>query len=89
MGRALRVNTQPVETLAESGEADAQYSLGLMYSTGQRVAQDYITAHKWFNLAALNGSERARMEREELSAIMSADEIAEAQRLARRWKLAH
>ena len=58
MGRALRVDTQPVEALAESGVADAQYSLGLMYSTGQRVAQDYITAHKWFNLAALNGSER-------------------------------
>ncbi|MCG8692807.1 MAG: hypothetical protein MI806_16520 [Minwuiales bacterium] len=78
-----------VEARAEKGEPDAQFDLGLMYSTGQQVQQDYINAHKWFNLAALNGSDRARMEREELAEIMSAAEIAEAQRLAREWKLSH
>ncbi len=78
-----------VEARAESGEPDAQFDLGLMYSTGQQVQQDYINAHKWFNLAALNGSDRARMEREELAEIMSAAEIAEAQRLAREWKHSH
>ena len=89
MGQLHRAEAKPVEARAEGGEADAQYYLGLMYSTGQRVAQDYVTAHKWFNLAALNGSDRARMEREELSVIMSADEIAEAQRQAREWKMTH
>ncbi len=89
MGQSRRVRRTGIEGRAENGEAEAQYSLGLMYSTGQRVDQNYVTAHKWFNLAAHSGSELARLEREELSAIMSTDEIAEAQRRAREWKLAH
>ena len=89
MGQSRRIRKTGIEGRAENGEAEAQYSLGLMYSTGQRVDRDYITAHKWFNLAALNGSGSARLEREELSVIMSAEEIAEAQRRAREWKMAH
>ncbi len=42
--------------LAEQGDADAQFSLGLMYTKGQGVPQDYTVAlkwgHMWFNLAA-------------------------------------
>jgi hypothetical protein len=44
---------------------------------------DLIEAHKWFNLAALNGSTRSQECRAEISVEMTAREIAEAQRQAR------
>jgi len=74
---------------AESGEPDALFNLGLMYSTGDGAPLDYITAHKWFNLAAMAGSQEARAVRAELARDMSPEEIAEAQRLAREWQRQH
>jgi TPR repeat protein len=38
--------------LAAQGNAYAQTNLGLMYNNGHGVAQDYVRAHTWFNLAA-------------------------------------
>ena len=40
------------EPLAELGNADALYYLGVMYQKGQGVRQDYKTAVKWYTLAA-------------------------------------
>jgi TPR repeat protein len=57
----------------------------LSFATGQGAPVDFISAHKWFNLAALRGSEEAKSRRRELSDIMSASEIAAAQRAAREW----
>lgn len=68
---------------AMGGEADALYELGVAYSAGRGVSIDLIEAHKWFNLAALKGDDRAAEDRRELSAEMSKDEIAAAQREAR------
>ena len=68
---------------AKQGRPEALYNLGLLYSTGQGVALDYIEAHKWFNLAALRGNREALQHRVELAREMSADQIAEAQRAAR------
>jgi TPR repeat protein len=70
---------------AMQGRADALYNLGLAYSTGQGVTIDYVAAHKWFNLAAMKGSEIAKSWRAQISAEMSSGQIAEAQRLAREW----
>lgn len=71
---------------AARGNADALYDLGMAYSTGAGgVDVDLIEAHKWFNLAALNGSEEAMMCRADISDEMTAREIAEAQRQARAW----
>lgn len=74
---------------AEQGSCDAQVRLGLMYSTGQDVGQDYVSAHKWFNLAAVGGDTRASAYRAEIARDMSQQQIAQAQRLAREWKLRH
>ena len=41
--------------LAEQGDADAQYNLGLMYDKGDGVPQDYKTTVKWYTLAAEQG----------------------------------
>jgi TPR repeat protein len=62
------------------------FELGVTYSTGQGgITVDLIEAHKWFNLAALNGCTRGQQCRAEISVEMTAREIAEAQRQARAW----
>jgi uncharacterized protein len=71
---------------AERGNVDALFDLGVAYSTGRGgVVVDLIEAHKWFNLAALNGCTRGQQCRAEISVEMTAREIAEAQRQARSW----
>ncbi|AIZ56741.1 Sel1 repeat protein [Candidatus Methanoplasma termitum] len=46
---------EKVKELAESGDADAQRELGLMYSDGVGVSQDDALALKWWRLAADEG----------------------------------
>ena len=71
---------------AASGDVKALYELGVAYSTGSGgVDVDLIEAHKWFNLAALNGSLQAQECRADIAEEMTAREIAEAQRQARAW----
>ena len=71
---------------AAAGDANALYELGVAYSTGTAGTQiDLIEAHKWFNLAALNGSRLAQQSRADIADEMTAREIAEAQRQARAW----
>jgi len=70
---------------AAQGRPDALYDLGLLYSTGNGVDPDYVTAHMWFNLAAMQGMRRAKVERAELAKEMSPAEVAQAQRRAREW----
>lgn len=41
--------------LADHGNVDAQFSLGVMYRFGQGVPMDYAEAMKWFRLAAEQG----------------------------------
>ena len=71
---------------ADQGDGVAQYSLGVMYVNGHGVPQDYVTAHTFYNLAGANGYEDARKARDNLAAMMTAEQIAEAQRRAREWK---
>jgi TPR repeat protein len=65
--------------------ASTLFDLGMMYSVGRSVPVDYITAHKWFNLAAMQGNRDAARLRQEVAAQMSSVEIAAAQRAARSW----
>ncbi|MCG8442750.1 MAG: SEL1-like repeat protein [Caulobacterales bacterium] len=64
---------------------DDLYRLGLAYSTGQDRPLDYVEAHKWFNLAALRGSDAAKVYRKELAEQMTNADVAAAQRSAREW----
>jgi len=70
---------------AAGGNADACFELGMAYSCGSGVAIDLVEAHKWFNLAAVNGDSRGQALRAEIAEEMTAREIAEAQRQARAW----
>jgi uncharacterized protein len=69
------------------GEAsgDMFYRLGMMYSIGGEVPADYVTAHKWFNIAAMRGNADAVRLRREIAEEMSEAQIATAQRAARAW----
>ena len=76
---------------AEQGDAGAQYNLGVMYGNGLGVPQDYAQAHMWYNLAASRfppGEDRdkAVKNRDIVAKRMTPAQIAEAQKLARKWK---
>lgn len=84
-----RIEFDQMQAMAATGGAKTLYQLGLIYSNGCGVEQDLVSAHKWFNLAALKGSEAAKEVREEIAADMTRDEIAKAQREARNWLQVH
>jgi len=86
----ISVGTQTLDHLEPVLSGDEMYRLGLEASTGAETgAFDLITAHKWFNLAAMQGNLEARAYRAELANEMSPEEIAEAQRRAREYLATH
>ncbi len=89
MARFEFTSLNMVECAAEGGAPDALFELGLMYCAGREVSVDFVSAHKWFNLAALRGNDEAKRYRTELSREMSRADIARAQRLAREWITTH
>ena len=46
--------------LAEQGDKEAQFNLGLIYEHGKGVEQDYKTAAQWYRLAANQGLAHAQ-----------------------------
>jgi TPR repeat protein len=50
---------------------------------------DRINAHKWFNIAAIQGNLEAARNRQELAMEMSPAEVVAAQRAAREWMRKH
>lgn len=79
-----KTEVMPLPTPDMSGEE--LFKLGMLYSTGQGGAPvDLVSAHMLFNLAAMKGSEEAKIYRRELSLEMAREDVAEAQRAARRW----
>jgi TPR repeat protein len=48
------------QPLADEGDAEAQYSLGLMHRYGQSVPQDFTKAAKWYRRAAEQGHFKAQ-----------------------------
>ncbi len=68
---------------AAQGNSVAQGSLGFMYEKGQGVVQDLMLAHMWFNLAAAQGEAIAKKTRDILASMLTPQQIAQAQNLAR------
>ena len=69
--------------------SDEMYRLGLEASVGADERVNLVTAHKWFNLAAMMGNPEARTYRAELAREMAPEAVAEAQRLAREYLSMH
>jgi len=75
-----------LENKANQGDAEAMYELGEMYENGVGTIQNYIEAHKWYNIAASRGYVKAYNARDAISEKMIAGQLAEAQKLAAQWK---
>ncbi len=79
------------EAAAVQGHVHAQLSIASMYQDGWGITQDYVLAHMWLNLAAARlppGEDRdmAVSNRDQIEKLMTPEQIAEAERLARQWK---
>jgi TPR repeat protein len=75
-----------IRPLAEQGDANAQYNLGVFYDNGLGVPQDKVRAYMWFNLSAAQGRQGAAAFRDLIARRMTPAQIAEAQKLAHEWK---
>lgn len=69
--------------------AEDFFELGMIYSAGLDAETDLVAAHKWFNLAAINGNTEAAHYRQEVAREMSAGDVAAAQRAAREYLTRH
>ena len=82
-----------IKAAADTGYLDAQYLLGLTYSSGQGTLQNYVMAHMYFNLASIAslGTDKSRKEaiefRNTITRQMTPSQIAEAQKLAESWRV--
>src|SRR4030081_998724 len=74
------IDTATLAPVNANGEAF--YELGIMYASGRSVPVDLVSAHKWFNIAAMKGNADAARMRREIAAEMSDAEIGQAQRAA-------
>jgi TPR repeat protein len=70
-------------TLAEQGNAKAQNVLGVMFRKGEGVPKNPMRAHMWFSFAAKRGEAGARAELREVSQTMTAQEISQAEAMAK------
>lgn len=71
---------------ANRNDAEAMYMLGQMHAQGHGTLQNYVEAHKWFNLAAAKGYREAASARGEIERKMTPEQISSAQRSAQNWK---
>ncbi|KAB2770999.1 sel1 repeat family protein [Brucella anthropi] len=63
--------------------------MGMKYAIGRDCEIDVVEAHKWLNIAAIRGSEKAARMRNQVASTMSKGELAAALRGAREWMTAH
>lgn len=85
----LDVSSSEMIPEGQAATGDILFQLGVMYTLGRSVPMDLVSAHKWFNLAAMRGSKEAASYRKEIASEMSAADIAAAQREAREWLSRH
>jgi TPR repeat protein len=71
---------------AEQNDPLAQYNLGNHYASGEGVPQDKVEAYKWLALAAAQQQAQAMDALQVISPQLSADQLANAQRLVQEFK---
>ena len=72
--------------VANTGDGEAALRLGKLSEEGLGVPQNYVEAHRWYNLAAAAGVGAAPAARDALAAKMTKEQLGEAQRLAAQWR---
>lgn len=71
---------------AGQGNADALCSLGIMRLNGEGIARNSVLAYMLFNIAAGKGRADATKRREQISHILTPEQLTEAQSLSISWK---
>lgn len=74
-----------LQRAAQAGDVESQHQLGRLHIQGSGVAQDYVQAHKWLNVAAAGGSTAAFDMRAVVADLMTPEQLAEAQARARQF----
>ncbi len=70
---------------ARQNDADAQHQIALMYKEGVSVPIDMVKAFAWADSAALQGHIGAIALRENLLRVLTPQQVADGQQLAREW----
>jgi TPR repeat protein len=81
--------TSDMATMGGETRAETFCDMGLMYATGRGCPVDLVSAHKWLNIAAIKGSDRAAELRGDLAHTMTKMQLAAALRAAREWMTMH
>lgn len=68
------------------GVKDSQYNLGVIYARGLGPQQDLVESYKWFAVAAAQGDTDAAGRRDEVAAMLDADQLAKARALVQAWR---
>ena len=71
--------------MGRRGDAYALREIGFHYSKGWGVIRDLTKAYMWFTLAGMQGSQDALENRDTIAANVSAEQIARAEFMAKRW----
>lgn len=70
-----------IRELAQQGDMDAQYAMGLIYAEGRGVEIDLAWSHYWLSLAVDQGDKDADLLRNIVGSRMTDDEYQLAKRL--------
>ena len=60
----------------------AQYYLGVMYSVGEGVPQDFAEAYVWFSVAAAGGDAEAAKFRDKAAGELTPEKLSQGQKRA-------
>ncbi|CAH0340128.1 MULTISPECIES: sel1 repeat family protein [unclassified Rhizobium] len=85
----FEMRNSEMATMGGETRADVFCDMGLMYATGRGCPIDLVSAHKWLNIAAIKGCERAAELRADLAQTMTKPDLAAALRAAREWMTIH
>jgi len=72
---------------ADLGHADARKRIAELYLYGNySVNKDLVQAYVWYHLATKSGNDEALRQLDTITGIMTAEQLAEAQRLLEQWQ---
>ena len=80
-------SAQQYSSAAELGDVNAQFTLALMYANGLGgLTKDFIYAHKWATMSAMNGNTEAAMLAELLAQQMTHQETESSRKLILQYR---
>ncbi len=59
----------------------------MIYGAGKGVPKDYMQAYRWINLAAIQGLESAREQLGKVSELMTKEQINDAEKFSKEFKV--